>query len=239
MKGPLIADTSFALFLAIISFLLLYLFGNQAFEKEQRRKYSLLCDFPFELGGDKPALFTRIPVYGLAVSILLMDSALLFCYPNPDFSHLLVLGILISVLSLLKAIAMAILFHVPAYRFKPHLGLFAAFAGFTALSLVVEALAMMNLGKMAHELLPSLVGLPYVGLGVLTLLALAEFVLLFKPKLADWPKLETEMEEDGTILTKRPKIFVLAATEWATILLGLLGSIVYAGLTLLLALNMM
>ena len=239
MKGPFIAETTLGLALSILSLLLLLFFGNLVSRKGQGRPYSPLSDFPFELGGERPSPWTRVPVYALAVAVLLLDSSLLFACSDPDFSHLLILGILLSALGLLKAVAMCFLFHVPAYRFKPHLGLFTVYAGLTGLSLVIASLALMNLGKMMKELLPAYEALPYVGMGILILFAIAEFVLLFNPKLSSWPKLEAEMEEDGSISTKRPKIFVLAATEWATVGLDVLGAVFLGVFLLLLILPLM
>ena len=50
-------------------------------------------------------------------------------------------------------------------------------------------------------------------MGIVAVLAVV--ILLLNPRLAHWADMDKETKEDGTVVMKRPKWFVLAYSEWA------------------------
>lgn len=60
----------------------------------------------------------------------------------------------------------------------------------------------------------------YIVFGVLfAIVSLSQIVITLNPKLSNWAKLESVTNDDGTTSLIRPKIFILAFSEWLTILL--------------------
>jgi hypothetical protein len=49
--------------------------------------------------------------------------------------------------------------------------------------------------------------------------------IMVNPKLANWAKLESSVDESGAIVEKRPKYFVLAFSEWLVVLTGVVSSV--------------
>lgn len=66
-------------------------------------------------------------------------------------------------------------------------------------------------------------GIVQIIFGVLCfVIAVAALLLIVNPKLKDWPRLECVSETDGTVSYKRPRPFVMAASEWGIIALTFL-----------------
>ena len=94
--------------------------------------------------------------------------------------------------------------------------------------MVVDALMGLNLSKAFSEWkMPG-----FVFMLALLMLALLSALLLMNPKMADWARLNSTMNEDGSTYTSRPKEFVLAATEWGLFLLNLLSALLTGGMLL-------
>ena len=198
--------------------------GRSSYRARTQQNYDFLTLFPFEFveGNDGRARTVSILFPCLGGIDALTSGYLLFTLPSgqgvPPFLMVFFL------LSILKNIAFALLFFIPAYRFKPHIFIFVAFAGLSLLSLVMECIVFSNRTE-------GVVGVPWVFLGLIGVLGLAEFALLLNPKLTQWTQLSATMQEDGAVVTSRPRPFPLAFTEWALIaingiagLLGLIGS---------------
>ncbi|MEE3427191.1 MAG: hypothetical protein VZR55_04835, partial [Candidatus Enteromonas sp.] len=49
-------------------------------------------------------------------------------------------------------------------------------------------------------------------------------LLMLSPRYKDWVKLSNQ-EEGGEVVVKRPRFFILAASEWLLYLLSLLGDL--------------
>ncbi|MDY5440852.1 MAG: hypothetical protein SPG64_01335 [Candidatus Enteromonas sp.] len=175
-------------------------------------KYSLLRHFPFEAyeNKDKTTQMAHfLSVFGIVLSFLCSLLPLTLT-AFPDFSFLLPLSILIAVLSLVEHGSFIALTYIPAYDFKHHLTLVIVYSGASVLSLVITGLSFMNLGKAYSEL--NVVGM--VLLCLFLLAALGVMLGLFTPKMDSWTKMESTMNEDGSTYTTRPKIFLLAFSEW-------------------------
>lgn len=207
----------FASFVALgfISLGFCFYFGTSSFKKTHKASYSLLSDFPFELfeAKDSSSNLARVFFFVYAACSLGQGSLLLILQGNASFQYLLGLGIILLLLKGGEIGTMLGLTYVPAYDTKRHLSLFVAFGGVSFLEALVSGFTSLNLGKM----LPEAPVLSYAFMIVFFVFALILGLLMLNPKLTRWPELKTEMSEDGSILTTRPRPFVLAFSEWVVV----------------------
>lgn len=66
-----------------------------------------------------------------------------------------------------------------------------------------------------------------VFMGIFIMIALFILILAVNPKLKDWTKLEKVKLPDGTIGYDRPKVFILALSEWLIILSTIVSEILF------------
>ncbi len=212
-------STAFAITLAALllcSLLSMLLFGVFGFRKENKRGYSFLSDFPFELNEGRHPL-SRVSawsVFFLAAFLALSSSTLLW---NRDFAPYLPFAIVLAVLGALKAVSFVLLYRVPAYRFKFHILIDVFYFCFAALSCAFMGIFFLNM-RAANS--PLALGL----MGVEVFLAVCLCLLALNPKLANWTQMSSTASEDGSVHLSRPKPFVLAFSEWIAIFLDCLSS---------------
>ena len=193
-------------------------------------RYSFLRDFPFELyeGEKRESILPKVFLFGFAGFFLLLACYPLFLQGIPDFSFLLPLGILCALLSAATLALFCFLCLAPVIENRHHLALVPFYGAATLIGMVIDALMGLNLAKAFPEWkMPG-----FVFMLVLLVLALLSALLLMNPKMADWARLNSTMNEDGSTYTSRPKVFVLAATEWGLFLLNLLSALLTGGMLL-------
>ncbi|MGN1261576.1 MAG: hypothetical protein ACI4UT_00730 [Candidatus Enteromonas sp.] len=215
----------------LLSLLLSLLLPRKRFARfHGGKRYSFLSDFPFELyeGEQKDVVLPKVFLFGFAGFFLLLSAFPLFLQATPDFHFLLPLGILSTLLSASTLFLFCFLCLVPAYEGKRHLTLVPFYGAASLISMVVDALMALNLGKTFPEF--KMTG--FLFMLALLVLALLSALLLMNPKMGDWARLTSTMNEDGSTVTSRPKVFVLAATEWGIFFLNLLASILVASMLL-------
>lgn len=202
-----------------LSLALVLVLGGMGYRRQNKRGFSFLCEFPFELveGGDS---FSKASSF---FAIVLSASSALCCTCslwNASFLPYLALSILLAVFGLLRAVGMVLLYRIPAYQFKFHSLLTVLYFCFSALIACLEAIVFLNMRTV--ELIPSVAFMALEFLfGVLLCL------LAINPKLAHWTELESSGTKDGGVEIHRPKPFVLAASEWAAMLLDVCSSLVF------------
>lgn len=206
--------------LGFISLGFSFYFGASSFKKTHKAAYSLLSGFPFELFEAKDLLsnLSRVFFFIYAACSLGQSALILILQGNASFQYLLGLGVILLLLKGGEIGTMLGLTYVPAYDNKRHLALFVAFGGVSFLEALVSGFASLNLGKM----LPEAPVLSYAFMIVFFVIALALGILMLNPKLTHWPELKTEMSEDGSILTVRPRPFILAFSEWIVVFINLI-----------------
>lgn len=213
---------AFAITLAVLllaSFFCMLLFGFLGFKKENKRGYSFLSDFPFELNEGSKAL-SRVSawsVFFLAAFLALASSTLLW---NRDFLPYLPFAIILAVFGVFKAVSLVLLYRIPAYRFKFHILIDVLYFCFTALSCALMGIFFLNMRVVNAPLALSLMGVELFLSVFLCLLAL-------NPKLANWTQMNSTASEDGSVHLSRPKPFVLAFSEWIAIFLDCLSSLLF------------
>ena len=181
----------------------------------RRKGFNLLTDFPQELfernlSAGKALFFLYCGLDAFASAFLLFTNVL-----HPQLFEF---SIVYVVLAVLKNVALVALTIVPAYEFKPHFFAFVSFAAMHVLGLALSSILFANLTGVNQ-------GLALTFCILTGALGLASLGFMVNPKLSQWAKLDSKVEEDGSIVTSRPKPFVLAFTQWCLIFGSLLGTI--------------
>ncbi len=211
----------FGLFVALTILLFLaFIFSSRAnFRKKANRGLDFLCDFPFEaMGGQGP--LTAISRTFLALfEAATVASSLYLVYLFPSFDYMMGVVIIYGAASLLKAGAALTMSFVPAYYFKQHLIAFMLFNVLYALAEAMSAICFLNLRGFSSELSLTFMVISFA-------LVVVAVILAMNPRLSNWTKLKSTMEQDGSIVNERPRPFVLAATEWALFACDFVGCLV-------------
>ena len=214
---------------SIISFgaIALFLFVFALLNSSLRGKeFSFLRNFPFEFGRLNPNIYfifktLMFILSGLAFSPLFFISPLM-----SEFGNLGFLCILVTCVFGLAAISNCFLFFFDARYTKTHMALVTVSMCLTllanALSTLISILVYKSYLDMNDNHLGSLILAICSGL-----LALAMIFLVFNPKLSNWAKLEEVVNDDGEKTYSRGKVFILALFEWITILISILGEILF------------
>ena len=204
--------------LSVFVFVLAMSYSASMFRRFQKRSFDIRSDFPFEMmdGRDAPLRLGRIYliVWGA------LDAALsLYLVASID-SHafLLWMAVIFVATALLRDVSFFFLFCVPAFHFKPHFAAFVSSCGLTTFSAATSIIVCLN----AREY----VGVPAIIFAVaFGLIGLFTMLIMVNPKLANWAKLESSVDESGAIVEKRPKYFVLAFSEWLVVFTGVISSV--------------
>ena len=59
------------------------------------------------------------------------------------------------------------------------------------------------------------------------ILAISSIILIFNPKLREWYKLQINNEDDGSQSIYRPRLFILAFSEWASLIISYLSVFIF------------
>jgi hypothetical protein len=208
--------------LPLIGLALLLSFGL-AGQKHDKEPYSLLSYFPYELYKDSRGSFYPYARFGEGV--LLLGELALPAYLISQYasygSATLSFVVALAVFSGCASLATLFLTIVSLQDAKGHLLLAISAA-------LLDVLVASMEGYFLFMLAPSLANstLAYVLAGTMWALALVILLPYFNPKLGDWAKMDKVVGEDGSVAYKRPKPFVLAFSEWLTILSFLLSNLV-------------
>ena len=180
--------------------------------------------FPYEVFGSSRMLpdailsfFFALSYVGYVIPVAILFSALGILNEPFLFSYL---SGAIFVLVLAGALNGALLY-IPASHVKLHTGIFFGASLLLTLSSAMEGIILLSIreGSYSLELGPWVILLATI-LFVISLLSL---ILVFNPKLRQWYLLKATTEKDGSVHYERPKVFILALTEWLLSLLGALA----------------
>lgn len=194
--------------------------------KVKNINFSFLRNFPYEV----PSIHQNLmPIFKplLYVSTALAFSPIFFITPLiNDFGGLGVLCIFVTCVYGLSAICNCLLFFFDARYNKTHIVLTTIAMCLSllanALTVIVSLLVMKEYQKTGNTHVISI-----VALAISAVLAVGMLCLIFNPKLKNWAKLESNETVDGEKTYSRGKVFVLAISEWITMLVSILGEIVF------------
>lgn len=194
---------------ALITITVLIIFGLNAYQIKQRRTYSFKNEFPFELTQGVGLNF--IP-YIHAMALLFTTAMILFGFYAIKY-HGYFAGPSFLVSWTITAFLIYLLFIIKFSSVKRHLLVSASMLVFTMINAVMFGLYLQFSPIFTQNLLFPIIS---YGLGFVALL------LAVNPRLNKWSVSDKIEQQDGTVIMLRPKVYVLAMTEWVLILLNVL-----------------
>ena len=226
MKAVLLVYASLTVLFLVFGFVCFQFLLPKSYDNTHAKRYSRSQMFPAELldSTEKYTVFARVFIIIVAIVMFLGSGYLLASISL--LSSLQVISIFVLMGGVLASFGFAAQLLVnPLNNIRFHVFAFVFFGLMSALY---------DFGNIiAFTRIPGNSALPYILVVLLGLLGLGKIVLLLNPKLMHWAKLDSKMEEDGTMTYSRPKPFVLALTEWifiyahlASMAVGVLGALV-------------
>ncbi len=203
---------------SLIAFGMTMFYGSVMFHRIQNHSFDIRSEFPFEFmdGRESGLRLGRAFLLIWAIVDVALSAYLLVSLQAHQF--LLWMSIIFTVSILLRDVCFFLLFCIPAFQFKPHFFAFVSSSGLTAFSSAVAVIICFN----AREHVGALA---IVFAVLFALVGLFAMLIMVNPKLANWAKLDSSIDESGAVVEKRPKYFVLAFSEWLVILSGLILSV--------------
>ena len=192
------------LMVALIVLSVLLLLGRMLFRKDTGNDYNLLTHFPHELIHIKGRK-TNIVVWSIFIALLMISSGFMLDFGQSFNSILLFSGSFIA-LCFFFLVGIA----APTY-YKTHL---ASYIISTILSAIVSAIYLLYFSSKTDFYLGNQLALRIVFSVIFSLIFVFFIIMAFNPALRNWWRLKTEISEEGVITNTRPKIFVLAFSEW-------------------------
>lgn len=203
LAGSIVSFSLFAGFL-----LLFFLMSLLLYRHNKKRSFSFKNEFPYELIDQKKIKISLLVLFSLAGI-----GAFSFVFNALDFR---ILHSFLIVIFFAFAFSMfLVLFFYPASKPKVHTVFFYLANGF--MIFVGIAMSLYFSEHFAHvEINGSLVKKIFA-FGVPLVLIVYFLLIIINPKLRNWPKLEEVVNKDGSINYVRPRVFVLALSEWLTL----------------------
>lgn len=210
-------------FVAIFLVLLIITSLNSTLRKKD---FSPLRNFPYEFmkmnagvaSVYKPLLYV---LTGFAFSPLFVITPLIY-----EFGDLGFLSIFITCVFGLASITNCLLFFFDARFNKSHVVLVTISMCLTLLANALASLLSFVVFKSYLDSNDMHVSSVIVG-SLSALIALIMLLLIINPKLGKWTALQSRVNNEGERVVSRGKVFILALTEWLTILLMVLGEIIF------------
>lgn len=200
-----------------LSFFGMFLFGLSNYQETFKAKFSVLNMFPYELSyhnQGKMIMFYRFFLYvyvafSLTPALLLVSKFFHF----PGYTSYL---IMISILFVINAVTLLTLHIIQAKYVRLHTIIATAYFAISVLASGATSIVLFNLYISNNQS-----DLIYLTLGVLTAMAgFTILLLMLNPRLRNWAELNSQENEDGTIVIVRPRLFILAFSEWLAIFIN-------------------
>lgn len=207
-----------AIIILPISFFWMLAFGLINHRETFKEHFSLLNMFPYELSYHNQGqrlLFYRFFLYLYTAFSLTPAMLLISKYLNyPAYlSYLVMIGGILVITS----ISFLTMHIIPAKFIRLHSIVATAYLAGSALGAGAASIFLINLFLGNNQTQPAFLILGVI-VAVIGLLILAVMV---NPRLRQWAQLETRPSEDGTLVVVRPRLFILAFSEWLVIFLNL------------------
>ncbi len=200
-----------------LSFFGMLLFGLSNFQETFKTKFSLLNMFPYELSSHnqgKMIMFYRFFLY-LYVAFSLTPALLMVSkfMQLPGYMSYL---IMISILFVINAVTFLTLHIIQAKYVRLHSLIATVYFAISVLASGAVAIVLFNLYISNNQL-----DVTYLVLGIFTAMAgFATLLIMLNPRLRNWAELNSQTNEDGTVVIVRPRIFILAFSEWLVIFIN-------------------
>lgn len=206
-----------AIVILSLSFLGMFIFGLSNYQETFKTKFSVLNMFPYELSfhnQGQTLIFYRFFLY-LYVAFSLTPSLLMVSkfFQFPGYMSYL---IMISIVFVINAVVLLTMHIIQAKFVRLHTLIATTYLALSILGAGAVSIVLFNLYISNNQ-----IDVNYLVLGVLEAVAgFALLVVMLNPRLRNWAEMNTEENEDGTVVVTRPKIFILALSEWLSIFIN-------------------
>jgi MFS family permease len=217
---------------SVLFFALSLLMGCLGKRKEGEH-YDFLAYFPYELYGSSRGPYylsaRAMEVLSLLCPIAAMGYFVSGVYPEGWTAMSFPLGL--AVMGLASLLSILFLTLIPASLPRQHTALFFLADAASLLTLAMGGFFSLN-GYIAGD--SSSRTLSLVFSIALFVLALFDLLLLLNPRLSRWAEMKVVSQNDGSTKLERPRPFVLAFSEWLSLSVYAVGSVLLViGLTVL------
>ncbi len=199
-----------SLLASIVAIVVMLIFAINSYRLKQNHNYSFRNQFPFELTqgvGANNNIYIHILVLFFTISTVIFGFYRI-AYPLADFS-----GLTFLISWTATSFVIYLIFITKFASVKRHLLVSSLLFILTIINGVMMGLYLQRSPALIQSPVPSIIS---YGLAFIALL------LAVNPKLSRWSMMDKYEQQDGTIIVLRPKLFVLALTEWVLILLNIL-----------------
>ncbi len=195
-----------------------YIYSSRAYKHAQNRAFDLRSEFPFELMDARISSLKMGRVFLIIWGVLDVAVSTYLLASIQSHSFLLWMAVIYTISVLLRDISLIFLFFIPAFNFKPHFLAFVSSCGLTAFSGASAVIACVQV----REFVGNAALWFAIGIGVVSMFAM---LIMVNPKLSNWAKLESTVDESGAVVERRPKYFILAFSEWLVLFSAILLSV--------------
>ena len=190
------------------------------------KRFNILQYFPYEILKQRSPLVYIGKVFLFALSLPSLLTIIFLIINKAHFGDLLYLEIIIGAVSFFISLLYIIMSFIPVDEIKAR-NILVTFE--MALTFLMSALTSFNgiyfyllylsksSGSIAHLILGIVAGI----------LAISSIILIFNPKLREWYKLQINNEDDGSETISRPRLFILAFSEWASLIISYLSVFIF------------
>lgn len=197
-------DVGLAILTPFLLALILYQ-GRFFYQVQQKRKYSFLNEFPYEMTQQiPPKMYQLFLVLGGLFSLSFMSLGF-FLFPYPDVTMNLLLLISWGVTGVL----LFGLFMIDMKIIKVHLMLDTLLIGVSVLNYVLLGTLFLLTPYGTYHIVYVIISYAF---------ALFPLAIALNPKLKHWAKMDEQVTSQMEVVIVRPKFFVLAYSEWLLIL---------------------
>ncbi|MFA5283078.1 MAG: hypothetical protein WC366_00905 [Bacilli bacterium] len=208
-------QVTICLLIGLIFFFIISIFaGELIFKKMFKRNFSFFKEFPYELyspfGKNKNLIYLISSVIYIGISITAFIPYISLA--DGVFSTMIYFIMIAGIYAVTQLFYLSLIL-IPAFFIKVHSALATLFFSFSLLGSTALGLSLINIYSITMQS-------PVLIIAILCfILSLAEFLIIFNPKLKTWTELEKHPSDSGELTYARPKIFALAVSEWSIVII--------------------
>ncbi len=201
----------------LVAFLGTFIFGISNYQETFKAKFSLLNMFPYELSYHNQGMMITIYRFFLYVyAAFSISPALLMISKYYHFPGYVSYLIMVGALFVISAISFLTMHIVQAKYVRLHTIVATTYFAVSALAAGAISIVLINL-YISNNYVDS----KFLLIGVMeAMFGFATLLLMLNPRLRDWAKMNSTTSEDGTVVVERPRVFILALSEWLVIFIN-------------------
>lgn len=189
-----------------------------SYKKKYSEDYSLKNYFPSELVDTKEGYFFLFYV----LTTLLIIPFIISLIRNIDFYSQrsnLILALVFSIFESVLLICFTFLFNITR-EYKRNLFCYFSYAVFVVVKGLMYSFILIRISNFEYVV-------PFTFGAISAVISIGHCIFLLNPKLLDWFKMNVTKNSDNEVTVCRPKFFILAFSQWLTIIIQFLINIVF------------